>query len=313
MQATKTSPQSLVTQPTLWSGWSIAILSTFCFSVAAPVARGAILAGMDSTTLLLMRMVFALFFFSVTIGVMDRRILLVEWHALRVMILAGILNGVAIVLVFWALVRVDASVLSMMISTVPLIVLTLLALGGERFTYRHVIRLALGLSGLYLLIGPGGNVDPVGIMMLSVAMFFFALQVVLLQWYLRGQDPRAVSFYITGVVMVIALIAWWVQEIPWRNPGVNGWISILVLALVGTFLARLTFVAAIDKIGGGQMTLLMPLETFQTVIWSMLFLGERLSPLQWAGGALVLSSALLAIQRLNLAQWRPRWRNWARI
>jgi drug/metabolite transporter (DMT)-like permease len=73
------------------------------------------------------------------------------------------------------------------------------------------------------------------------------------------------------------------------------------------------FVAAVDRIGGGQMTLLAPLETLLTLIWATAFLGERLAPLQLVGGALVLGSALLAIQRLGLAQWRPRWRNWARV
>jgi drug/metabolite transporter (DMT)-like permease len=41
------------------------------------------------------------------------------------------------------------------------------------------------------------------------------------------------------------------------------------------------------------------LETLLTVIWSTLFLHERLTPLQWVGGALIMVSALLAIQRLG--------------
>ena len=277
------------------------------------MARGAILAGLDSTTLLLMRMLFAVGFFGLTIGAMNYRLLHVATRQLLVMLLAGAVGGVAMLLVFWALVRVDASVVSMMISTVPLFVLTLLALRGERFTYRHIMRLGLGLGGIYLLIGPGGNVDLVGVAMLLIAMNGFALQVALLQWYLRGLDPRTVSFYISISMTVVVLVAWWIQGIPWRDPGVNGWISILVLAFVSTFLARLTFVAAIDKIGGGQMTLLTPLETLLTVIWSMLFLDERLTPIQLVGGTLVLGSALLAIRRLNLARWRPRWRNWTRV
>jgi drug/metabolite transporter (DMT)-like permease len=88
---------------------------------------------------------------------------------------------------------------------------------------------------------------------------------------------------------------------------------IAILAFLSTFIARLTFVAAVDRIGGGQMTLLTPMETLLTVLWSMLFLQEHFTPLQWVGGALVLSSALLAIQRLHLAKWRPRWRNWTRV
>ncbi|MEZ4620702.1 MAG: hypothetical protein R2867_35045 [Caldilineaceae bacterium] len=83
----------------------------------------------------------------------------------------------------------------MMISTVPLVVLSLLALRGERFTYRHIIRLALGLGGIYLLLGPGGDIDPVGILLLVVAIFCFAVQITLLQWYLKGRT-RGPSLFI---------------------------------------------------------------------------------------------------------------------
>jgi drug/metabolite transporter (DMT)-like permease len=75
----------------------------------------------------------------------------------------------------------------------------------------------------------------------------------------------------------------------------------------------LFMVAAINRIGSGQMALLTPLETLLTVTWSMLFLDERLTTIQWVGGGLILASALLAIQRLGRAQWPPRWRLWTRV
>lgn len=63
---------------------------------------------------------------------------------------------------------------------------------------------------------------------------------------------------------------------------------------------------------GGQMALLTPIETLLTVVWSILFLNERLSALQWIGGILILISAVLAIQCINLGRRRPRWRIWPR-
>ncbi len=303
----------LIQAEATWVGWGLALFASFCFSMAPPVARGAILAGVDATSLLLMRMLLATLFFIVTIGLMNMRLLRVSRQTLIVTAVGGVMNGIGMLLFFWGLVRVDASVASMMISLVPLVVLSLLALRGERFTYRHFVRLGLGLSGIYLLIGPGGNVDPTGILLLAAAITSFAVQVTLLQWYLRGQDPRTVSFYISLFMLLVIGGYWWSQDIVWTDPGRQGWISILVLAFVSTFLSRLAFVAAVDRIGSGQMSLLTPLETLQTIIWSMLFLGERLTPLQWAGSTLVLGSALLAIRRLNLARWRPRWRMWMRV
>jgi drug/metabolite transporter (DMT)-like permease len=71
--------------------------------------------------------------------------------------------------------------------------------------------------------------------------------------------------------------------------------------------------AAIRSLGSGQLALLAPTETLLTVIWSMIFLQERLTAWQWLGGLLILTSALLAIARLNRARWRPRWRLWPRV
>lgn len=318
MQVAKHTPQAAVssagTKPeAAWLGWLFGLLASTCFSLAPPLARGAIIAGIDPTTLLLLRMVLATTAFLVTILVMRPALFRVSRKTLLVTACGGVMNGLGMLFFFWALVRVDASVASMMISTVPLVVLSLLALRGERFTYRHIVRLGLGLGGVYLLLGPGGDIDPTGILLLAIAICCFAVQITLLQWYLKGQDPRTVSFYISLFMLSVILSYWGTQTIPWQNPGVGGWISIGVLALVSTFISRLLFVAAVDRIGSGQMSLLAPMETLLTLTWAMLFLDERLAPLQFVGGALVLGSALLALKRLNLAKWRPRWRNWTRV
>ena len=99
---------------------------------------------------------------------------------------------------------------------------------------------------------------------------------------------------------------------PWTAPGVTGWGAIFLLAIVGTYFARLLMFASVARIGGGQTSLLSPLETFLAVIWSYLFLGERLEPVQLVGGTLILLSAMLAIKRLHRTNRRQRWRFWAR-
>ena len=106
-------------------------------------------------------------------------------------------------------------------------------------TYRHAVRLILALTGVYLLIGPGGKVDLVGVLWIFVSLWGFALQLVLMQWHLLGYDARAVTFYVL-IGMTAGVVAWWlVQGMPWDAPGVSGWTTILVLAVVSTYAARL--------------------------------------------------------------------------
>ena len=68
----------------------------------------------------------------------------------------------------------------------------------------------------------------------------------------------------------------------------------MTIAVISTFLARLCFYAAIQRMGSGQMSLLMLLETMMSVTWSVLFLGEQLFQWQWLGAGFILVSALLA-------------------
>jgi drug/metabolite transporter (DMT)-like permease len=211
---------------------------------------------------------------------------------------------------FWALARLEASMAAMIISLSPLIVLSLLALRGEKVTYRHTVRLILALAGVYLLLGPGGAVDWIGVGLLVVAMFSFALHLVSIQWYLVHQDARTVTFYVLLIMTAGVSLWWWMQGARWHELGWRGWLAAIVLAVVSTYVARLCLFAAVARIGGGQMALFSPLETLLTVIWSMLFLDEHLTLVQWLGGALILTSAVLAIRRLGVARWRPRWRVW---
>ncbi len=295
-----------------WRGWAFALTATLAFSIAPTIARGAIEAGLDATTLVMMRLLLAALLTGSTIALTNWQFFKVDSRGLLVACSAGVINGVGMLLFFLALTRVHASMASMIISINPLVVLSLLALRGERFTWRHIVRLALGLGGVYLLIGPGGQVDSVGVVMLLIAVLCFATHTVLLQWFLRGYDARTVTFYISAAMALLISAYWWFQGAHWQAPGLRGWLAIGALALVSTYLARFMLVAAISYVGGAQTALLSPVETLLTITWSMLFLDERLTPLQWLGGAFILSSALLAIKRLDRARWRPRWRIWAR-
>src|SRR5260370_14704120 len=74
------------------------------------------------------------------------------------------------------------------------------------------------------------------------------------------------------------------------------------MALFSTYVARLTLFAGVKRLGGGQVALLAPVETLLTVIFSVVFLGDRLTLAQGLGGLFILISAVLAVQRLRRAK-----------
>lgn len=238
----------------------------------------------------------------VTVWLTGRHLFRMPAHGRNWAFVLGISNAVGMFTYFWGLARLDASIAAMLMAVGPIFVLTVLALNGEPLTKRHVVRMALALTGLYLLIGPGGDVDMIGVLLIGGSMVTYTFNIVLTQWHLGGYDARASTLF-NMISMTVALTLFWLlQGAPWTPLESADWFSIAVIALVSTYAARLTFFYSIKKIGGGQTSMLSPLETTLTVTWSVLFLGEWLTPLQWVGGLLVLSSALLAIQRVGRAR-----------
>jgi len=292
-------------QRATWVGWTWALTGTVCFSVSPIFAKLAYAVGLSPTTMLFLR-------FCLTIALLGGTLLLTAPHKLRMdrrglvfALTGGLATGVSMLAFFWALTRLEASIASMIFSVYPLAVLGLLALRGEKFTYRHTVRLALGISGVCLLIGPGGTVDLFGVALVLISMLASSVQSVFVQWYLRDYDGIAATLYMVIGINVVVASRWWFEGASLEVPGWQGWAAIIALAVISTYLARLLWFSAVRHIGGGQTAMLVPLETLLTVMWSVLFLRETLSGMQIVGGGLILLSALLASQRMLRARWLP--------
>jgi drug/metabolite transporter (DMT)-like permease len=296
-----------------WVGWPLALTATVSFSIAPPVTKGAILAGVQPATLLLARMILSLLLLGGYLVFFDPEHLRIDRKGLLVAVVTGMVNGMGFLSFFQALTRLESSIASMIFMVNPLIVLMMLASRGEKLTRRHGLRLLLGIGGVYLLVGPSGKVDLRGALLVLVAAFTFATQLVSIQWYLKTYQPWTITFYMVLGMSLVGL-GWWLGSGgTWVIQGRTGWTAVIVLALISTFVARLAMFGGVRFLGSGQIAMTVPLETLLSVSWALLFLHERLNPWQWLGGALILASMILAIQRLRLRRRRLRWRAWSRL
>lgn len=221
-------------------------------------------------------------------------------RGLWLMLVVGGLAGFEIATFFWSLAYVDAATSSIIKSVQPLVVLLLLTLGGERMTSKHWARLLISMVGIYMLVGLGGKIDPFGAFLIGLSLIFYGLQLAQIQWWLQEYDTWTTAFYLTAIMTVVVTGWWATQGAPWHPPTVIEWTTIVVLALVGTYFARLALFAAIARIGSGQIALMWPLQTLTSIILAVIFLQEKLAPIQWLGGALVLSATFLALPGIRL-------------
>ena len=73
--------------------------------------------------------------------------------------------------------------------------------------------------------------------------------------------------------------AWW------------GWLNIAAIAGISTVIAMIAFFAGLKRVGPAVASIASTLEPVVTVVLAWIILGESLSAIQIAGGALVLGSA----------------------
>ena len=295
-----------------WLGWLLAIASTVVFSLVTPLGKAALDGGFHPTAILSLRFGLASLLLALTMAWTAPKTLRTDRRGVLVAGFAGILNGLGAVGFFWSLRRLDSSVATMLFALSPLFVLGALTLRGEKFTYKQWMRLGLGLLGVYLLIGPGGQVDFAGVLLVLGGVMGFTLEITLVQWFLPNYDTRTVTLYVLAGMWLSITGLWLAQGLPWTPPGWQGWAMLLVISVISTFFGWWAMFRAIQTIGSGQYALLLPVETLLAILWSFLFLGERLLPLQFVGGGLILVSAMLAVQRLGRIPRRRRWRVWLR-
>jgi drug/metabolite transporter (DMT)-like permease len=72
------------------------------------------------------------------------------------------------------------------------------------------------------------------------------------------------------------------------------WPGLIGVGVIATFVAIQTFYAGTKRIGAAQASLISTIEPVYTVILAAILFGERLTPVQLAGGALILAAVVLA-------------------
>ena len=274
--------------------------STLAASLVTPLARGVVIGGVDPLGMLTVRLAITVVLLVTSFAVVMPRFFRVDRRGMARLGVIGLISGVEIGCFFSALAYIDASTTAVIKSTQPLVVLLMLTAGGEALTGHRLMRVGLSMAGIYLLVGMGGSVAPMGLLFLALSLLLYSLQLVLTQWWLSDYDPRTVTLYVTTLMAIVVAVWWAARGAPWMDPGPAGWVAIGVMAVVSTYFARIALYAAIARIGSGQIALLWPLQTLSVLVLSVIFLGERFTPIQWVGGALVLLSAVLARPRARI-------------
>ena len=196
---------------------------------------------------------------------------------------------------FAALDRLDASLLSLLVYTFPVMVtVAAVALGRERASRRTAVALAFASGGLVLVLaGAAGSLDAVGTALGLSAAVVYTAYILISEGIAARVGPLALSTLVcTGAALTLTLAGLAGGDLEPGSVTTNGFVWLGGLAVVSTVAAIGLFFAGLRRVGPTAASILSTLEPVVTVALAFVAFGETLGPAQLAGGALVLAAVL---------------------
>ena len=279
------------------AGIAYVVASATAFGAMAIFARYAYADGVDTATLLALRFVIAGAFLIGTCAIAG-----IAWPrerdlATQVALGAGGYAAQAASF-FTALTLAPAGLVALLLYVNPAIVALLAAWRGhDRLGPRTIVALAIALTGTALTVGPAlaggpGGTHPAGVALGVLAALVYAVYIVVSTDVAARVDPLAMStVVIASAAVPFAALA--LARGPSFPASAAGGAAVLAIALVSTVAAITWFFAGLKRIGPTRASTLSTVEPAVTVALAAIFLGERIAPMQMAGGALILAAVVL--------------------
>jgi drug/metabolite transporter (DMT)-like permease len=168
-------------------------------------------------------------------------------------------------------------------------------LGLDKMSWRGATAAVVAFGGLALIVGAHpGSIALAGIAIAIGAACCRTSVLLITRSALQGADALLITWYSmlssTAIFVAISLATW-----NWNAPQTAyGWAALLLVSITVT-IAVLTLFMSTHRIGPFRSALIMNLEPLLATILSAPVLGEVVTPLQAAGGAIMLA-ALVAFQ-----------------
>ncbi|MEV0903030.1 DMT family transporter [Actinoplanes sp. NPDC049802] len=271
----------------------LCLLSATCFGAMAIFGKFAYQAGVSPSALLLVRFGLAAMFLaglaSLRPGPRPRgRVLLVALG------LGAVGYATQATLFFEALQLMDASLLSLILYTYPILVTVgSVLLGRDRLTPGRTLALLTASCGtLLVLLGAGGVAfHPLGALLAFGSALTYTVYILVSDRVVHTVPALPLS----ALVMTGAAAALTGKALATGGVDVAfapaGWFWLACIVVVSTILAMLTFFAGLRRTGPSTAAILSTFEPVVTTALAALTLGELLTAPQLLGGLLVLASA----------------------
>jgi drug/metabolite transporter (DMT)-like permease len=273
-------------------GVAYVVASAVCFGTLPIFARLAFASGVDTSTLLLLR-------FSIAAAIMwvvlaARGAALPRGRGLAMLAGMGAIGYAGQAFSYFTAVSLaSAGLAALLLYLYPALVAIL-----SRVVFRHplsgaqVLAIGMALLGSLLTIGRAGDGTPLGVFFGVLAALIYSVYILTGGRLPAGITATASTTVVSSSAAVIfaGVVLLRGAHLP-RTP--VGWAAVLAIAIVCTVLAVAFFLAGLERLGPVRASVFSTIEPATTLVLAAALLGEQLTILRVAGGALILGAVLL--------------------
>ena len=285
-----------------WTGISFALAGTIAFAFRPVLIKlGYEAAPVSATTLLFLRMVLSLPFFAAVAWWLRNEPPLARRDWIGIVALGFLGYYLASLLDFLGLQYVPAGLGRLIMFLYPTLVVILSALFlAKRPSGRELAALAVTYAGIALVLSHKLGAGPEHRLFLLGAALVFGSAMCYAVYLVTGSQlvKRVGSMRFTAYTMMVSTAPAVVQFALLESPAAlelpgRVWIYAILLATACTVLPVFLVAESLKRIGANQFALIGALGPVTTVIADFVLLEGALTPLQLAGGALVIAGVLL--------------------
>lgn len=280
-----------------YKGVALVLLSALGFGLMPIFAILAYREGANVNTILLLRFTLAAFILFAYLAVKKQPLAVSRRQAAMMFVLGGVLYSAQASLYFSSLRYIPAALTSLLLYTYPFFVALLASVvDKEKMTRDNLLAATLGMAGLFFVLGASpAAVNVTGVLMALAAAVVYSAYLVLGTRVVKELSPLVTSAFVAGWAALSMLTAGVAGESLDFALSPLAWAAIAGIVAFATIMAMLTLFRGLDLIGPTRASILSMVEPLITFAFAALCFGDRLTPLQLAGGAAVIAGAAMVV------------------
>lgn len=221
-----------------------------------------------------------------------------------VVLLAGVLYGVAFMVQFEGLAHVSVTVAALLVGPMPALIAVSAKLLGEKVSRLSWAGVAAATLGAAFIAGkPDGASSPYGVALSIGALFLF------LAWLLtlRKAPPAPNPMAIPAVSIIIAAftilpIAFAMHGAPKLDLSAPAWIAVVAQGVLATLLATAAWQYGASKVGAASAGVFINIEPLIGAACGVLLFGDHLTAALFLGGLLIIGGSFAVVLGERKAQ-----------